>query len=186
METSVRLEESAYAFLEEVSRLAHFRMKDCYLCGKCTAGCPVGFIMDPPIHKIMELVQFGRREELLRSPSIWYCVSCETCSTRCPKECKPSKVVDVLREIALREKKYPDEIARILAFHEAFLETVRKTGRLHEIGMIRDYKLRTFNLFEDAVLGLKMLAKGKLRFLPEKVKDKKTLERIFRRYWAKD
>jgi heterodisulfide reductase subunit C len=182
METYLRLKDSAYAFADEVSRLANFEMRNCYNCGKCTAGCPVGFIMDPPIHKIMELVQFGRREELLRSTGIWYCVSCETCSTRCPKECKPSKVVDVLREIALREKKYPDDIARILAFHEAFLESVRKTGRLHEIGMIRDYKLRTFNLFEDVIVGLKMLAMGKLRFFPAKVKDRKAIEKIFHRF----
>lgn len=183
MESYLKIQELDSSFADEVSRLANFSMKECYNCGKCTAGCPVGFIMDPSIHKIMEMVQFGRREELLTSTAIWYCVSCETCSTRCPKECKPSKVVDVLREMALREKKYPDDIARILAFHQTFLQSVRKTGRLYEVGMIRDFKLRTFDLFDDAILGLKMFAMGKIKLLPTKVKDRTTIEKIFRHFW---
>ena len=87
--------------------------------------------------------------------------------------------------MALREKKYPDEIGRILAFHQTFLQSVRKTGRLYEIGMIRDFKLRTFDLFDDAILGLKMFAMGKINLLPVKFKDRATIEKIFQHFWDK-
>jgi len=123
-----RIEPQSRKFADEISRRAGFHMWDCYLCGKCTAGCPVAFIMEPTIYEIMQMVQMGRREELLSSTGLWYCVSCETCSSRCPKECKPSKVVDVLREMAIAEGKHPEAIDAILAFHRAFMNSVRKFG----------------------------------------------------------
>ncbi|MCX7766318.1 MAG: 4Fe-4S dicluster domain-containing protein [Candidatus Sumerlaeia bacterium] len=186
MSPTYKLDRDKLTFAEEVSLLARNKMQECYNCGKCTAGCPVAYKMDPPIHLIMEMVQMGRREELLSSPSIWFCVSCETCSTRCPKEVYPSHVVDALRELALRENKVPDEAAHIIAFHRILLESIRKYGRLYEIGMVRDFKLQTLNLFEDINLGIKMFTKNKLRIFPHKIKDRKTIERIFKKYWREN
>lgn len=183
MSPSYKLEAENRKFADEISRLARNNMWDCYNCGKCTAGCPVAYQMDPPIHKIMEMVQMGRREELLTSASIWYCVSCETCSTRCPKECYPSHVVDALREIALKENKVPDEARHISAFHIALMNSIRRHGRLYEMGLIRDFKLETFRFFDDIPLGIKMFLKQKVTFLPHNIKDRKTIERIFKKYW---
>ena len=181
--SSYKLQEEKLAFAEEVSNLAHNNMRECYNCGKCTAGCPVANKMNPPIHKIMELVQMGRRDEILTSSSIWYCVSCETCSTRCPKQCYPSHVVDALRELSLTEEKAPDEVRHIVTFHKALLNSIRKYGRLYEIGLIQEHRMQTFKFFDDIPLGIRMFLKGKITLFPHKIKDRKTIQRIFKRYW---
>lgn len=67
----------------------------------------------------------------------------------------------------------------MIAFHKSFLNSVRTTGKLNEINLIAEFKLRTFRLWQDVKLVPSMLAKGKLKFLPETVKHKKDLTRIF-------
>ncbi|MBQ4195415.1 MAG: 4Fe-4S dicluster domain-containing protein, partial [Thermoguttaceae bacterium] len=45
-----------------VEELANTRLSDCYQCGKCTAGCPRGDVMDVPPTRIMRAVQIGNVE----------------------------------------------------------------------------------------------------------------------------
>jgi len=178
-ETITRIDTS---FADEMSEMAGFRMQDCYQCGKCTAGCPTSYLMDYPIHQVMLLTLQGRRDELLRSRAIWLCVSCETCTARCPKECKPSVVMDMLRSLAVEEGTINKDERYIVGFHRSFLKSIRKYGRIFEIGMIRDYKFRTFTFTQDVILGVKMFAKGKINLLPDKIKGMKTITKLFNRY----
>jgi heterodisulfide reductase subunit C len=177
--TITRLDSS---FADEMSELAGFRMKDCYQCGKCTAGCPTSYLMDFPIHQVMLLTLQGRREELLRSTAIWLCVSCETCTTRCPKECKPSVVMDMLRAIAVEEGTLNKHEKYIIQFHKSFLKTVEMFGRVYEVGMLADYKVRTVTLMQDLILGGRMFTKGKINLFPDKIKGIKTVKKLFDRY----
>ena len=179
---TIQLNNVQTDFAENVGYLARFNMKDCYVCGKCTAGCPMDYMFDISIHRIMHLVQQGHKDKALSAKSIWLCVSCETCSTRCPKECKPATVMDVLREMAINENKLPEEERQMLEFHKSFLQSIKRYGRVLEIDMIRDYKFQTFTFFNDVEFGPSMLLKGKLKFFPNKVKDIKTIKKIFRRY----
>ena len=183
MTTVIEIKKEDFQFADEVAKVGNLDVRKCYQCGKCTAGCPVAKWMDPPVHKIMQLVQMGRRDDVLTSKGIWMCVSCETCTARCPKDAKPSYVVDAVREISLRENLVTREAANVLAFHEAFLESVRKYGRVFEVGMIRDYKMRTLRLMEDVPLGIRMFLLGKLGLKPHKVKDIKTVEKIFEKFF---
>jgi len=50
---------------------------------------------------------------------------------------------------------------------------------LYEIGLIADYKMRTFNILQDMDVAPKMFAKGKLPLMPEMVKGKKQIGAIF-------
>ena len=179
---TIQLDNAQLDFTDEVGELAGFRMKDCYVCGKCTAGCPMDYLFDISIHRIMHLTQQGHKDLVLSAKSIWLCVSCETCSTRCPKECKPATVMDVLREIAIKENKLPEEERQLLEFHKSFLGSVKRFGRVLEIDMIRDYKFRTFTFFNDIEFGPAMMLKGKLKILPHIVKDRKTIKKIFKKY----
>ena len=72
------------AFTAEVEAQSGQNVSTCYQCGNCTAGCPAGFVYDRQVNQIMRGVQLGLKDEVLNSRSIWLCLSCSTCSLRCP------------------------------------------------------------------------------------------------------
>ena len=156
---------------------------ECYQCGKCTAGCPVAERMDLRPSVIMRMLQTGdavAEDEILRSLSIWLCLTCETCYSRCPMELDIPKVMDYLRQRSLTEGKVHRDARDIVAFHKSFLNTVESNGRLHEMGLVIDYKLHSGNLLQDVMLAPEMFSKGKLHILPERIKDRKGLSRLFK------
>jgi heterodisulfide reductase subunit C2 len=65
-------------------------------------------------------------------------------------------------------------------FNEIFLKSVRKRGRVHELGLMMAFKLRTRRLFEDAAKAPMMLAKGKLPLVGPRVAGRSNREKLFR------
>jgi heterodisulfide reductase subunit C2 len=175
--------------------LADLIMKDrkisaakCYQCGKCTAGCPVALDMDYPPSVIMRMLQAGLpeyEEKILRSYTIWLCLTCEMCFSRCPMEIDIPGIMDYLREESLSLSKTNPKAKNIIAFHKAFLDTVQYTGRLFEVGMYADYKLRSMKIMQDMALMPDTIMKGKLHFIPEMVKERKKMDNIFKRTFKK-
>ena len=157
----------------------------CYQCGKCSAGCPLVGDMDFTSNTVMRMLQVeedAADRRLLQSQSIWLCVSCEMCISRCPMEIDIPKVMDYLRQKSLQEglqSKKSDK--NIIPFHRAFLDSIKYTGRLYEVGLVLGYKLRTLNLWQDLNIAPRMFLKGKLPLLPELVKGKKQLSNIFKK-----
>ena len=49
------------------------------------------------------------------------------------------------------------------------------------MGLIVDYKSRSLNMVQDVVLAPSMFAKGKLKILPELIKDRKNIKQIFQK-----
>ena len=155
----------------------------CYQCGKCSAGCPVADEMDLPPSMVMRLLQTemdANDEKVLRSHSIWLCVTCEMCLSRCPMEIDIPSMMDFLRQRSIQEKKVNPKAKNIIAFHKSFLNSIRFTGRLFELGLIIDYKRRSLNLIQDVALAPKMISRGKLHFIPDMIKDKVRMARIFK------
>jgi len=157
----------------------------CYQCGKCSAGCPLAAEMDFPPSQIMHLLQLRDFPEFaemaLRSHTIWLCLTCEICYARCPMEIDIPKLMDALRYEALAQDKVNPKAKDILAFHRAFLDSVRYTGRLFEMGQIVDYKLRSRHFLQDLLQAPWMFFVGKLHLLPERVRGRRLLGRIFAR-----
>jgi len=175
-------------FTAEVEKRGKFRLADCYQCGKCSAGCPMAEYMDILPHQIVRLCQLGEesvRSKVLGSQTIWHCVSCETCSTRCPKDFDIAGLMDVLREMSLEARAAHADAGNIIAFHKAFKNSIKKTGRLHEFGLAVGYKLRSMDLFADVTKFPKMLTAGKLRFLPHKIKGVEKVKKIFEKCEAR-
>jgi heterodisulfide reductase subunit C2 len=150
----------------------------CYQCGKCSAGCPMASESDLRPHQVMRRVVSGSRERALQDESIWLCLTCETCSTRCPNGCDPAGVIDALREISI-ESGMASMPRTINAFHKSFLEQIRANGRLHEVGLVVSYKLRSGALMNDVTNTPGLLSRGKMGFLPDKIKGVAEVKHIF-------
>jgi heterodisulfide reductase subunit C len=173
---------------EVLESIARTRFADCYQCGKCTAGCPRASVMDMGPAKLIRMVQIGRAEEALKSEAIWQCVSCETCTARCPKRVDCAAIMDALRNEAYRRGVASDKQAPVILFQKAFLDNIRRNGRLDEIELIAQFKISGFAatrsprfLFKDASLGLKLQTRKKLHLRGEKVRDRGVVRRIFDR-----
>lgn len=170
--------------LTEIKVSTGVDVNKCYQCGKCSAGCAVNDEMDFPPSVVMRMLQTNDYEDyntILNSQSIWLCVSCENCLTRCPMQIDIPRLMDFLREEALEKKTANKKAKNVIAFHRSFLESIRLTGRLYEIGLVAGYKMRTLNLLQDVNVAPAMFMKGKLPVLPEVVKDKKQIKTIFSR-----
>ena len=166
-------------FLAEVNKKIHgVPLQSCYHCRKCTAGCPVASHMEYNPNKVIKMIQNGKRDEVLNSKTIWLCLSCETCITRCPNQVDIARMMDVLRQMAIEEGVGARE-KNVLKFHEAFLAGIKRGGRINEPMMMVEYKLKSGDLFSDAVAGVEMFAKGKLSILSPRTKDMKSVKDIF-------
>jgi len=170
-------------FIEAVKNESGQDISHCYQCGNCTAGCPLSFAFDIPVHKIMRLIQMGQKDTVLRSHAIWLCATCETCTTRCPCEVDVARVMDILRIMARKEDTVSEE--RIRRFYDAFLESVKQHGRLFEVGLLLRYNLRTGRPFADVELGPKLMGKGKLHFFPRNIEGVDAVKEIFKRFAKK-
>ncbi|MGC8839056.1 MAG: 4Fe-4S dicluster domain-containing protein [Anaerolineae bacterium] len=90
--------------VRQVEELSGQDLLACYQCGKCAAGCPVAFAMDLLPSQVIRLAQLGQIEELLETQTIWLCAACQTCTTRCPKGVDLARIMEALRELALRAR----------------------------------------------------------------------------------
>lgn len=168
------------AFLREVERRSGTPVSACFQCHKCSTGCPIGPEMDLLSSQVMRLIHLGEQAEVLGSQAIWLCASCAACTTRCPMGIDIAGVMDTLRMMAV-EGEVALADARGEQFNRSFLNSVRRHGRVYELGMMIAYKLRCRNLFADADKAPKMLAKGKLGLLPNRSGSAAEVREVFRR-----
>ena len=180
MNVVAKLEKGTPTFLEEAKEKSGEDLSLCYQCLKCTAGCPTAPHMDIRPNNLIRMIQMGMKDAVLRSHAIWLCVSCETCGTRCPNKIDIGVLMDALREMAVKEK-VPAAEKNIHLLHEAFVESIRRGGRVHEATMLMEYKLRSRDFFTDLVPGMKLFVKGKIPLLPTLIKGRGEIKRIFER-----
>jgi heterodisulfide reductase subunit C len=168
------------AFCREVERRSGAPVSACFQCHKCSTGCPVGEEMDVMSSQIMRLIHLGADQEVLESRGIWTCASCEACTTRCPMGIDIAGVMDTLRMMAIEQKvAIPD--AKGDAWNRSFLNSVRRHGRVFEMGALIAYKLRSRDFFSDVDKGPKMLAKKKLALMPKNSGAVGEVKAIFKR-----
>jgi heterodisulfide reductase subunit C len=108
------------------SRLGGANVKACFACGACTGGCPVSDV-DPEFdpRKLIRMVVLGMKDALLKSPLIWYCQLCNTCSFVCPQDVRFSEAMGVLREMAVEEGYVNGDLARRMHEAEMFSRRLR-------------------------------------------------------------
>jgi heterodisulfide reductase subunit C len=144
--------------------------------------------MDTLPNQLIRLVQLGQEARALSSSAIWQCVSCQTCTARCPKSVDCAAIMDALRQVAVENDYASPEQKRTWSFQQAFLSNVRRNGRLNELELIGVYKTQSFAddfslplLLKDSLLAPKLMRRRKFHLVGEKVKDRDVVRRIFER-----
>ncbi len=155
----------------------------CYQCKKCTLGCPSAYAMRMKPHELMRAVQLGLAEEIYWSGTIWICLSCETCNTRCPQDINILRVIDGLREMA-KEVEYYNPYPAIPALHRIFMALVEHFGKVYELGLALLINLQMLMPFKDIDMASPMLLKGKLKPLPHRSHGAKELRKVMARIRA--
>ena len=173
------MSEPKTTLADDILRLSGVDVSTCYQCGKCSAGCPMAGESDLRPNNVMRLAMNDEPERLLADESIWLCLTCETCSERCPTGSEPARVIDAVREIAAAAGRSPQP-RNLRAFHEAFLAQIRNNGRLFEAGFMLAYKVRSGALLQDVSSAPAMLSRGKLQPRPERTRDVENVRRIFK------
>jgi heterodisulfide reductase subunit C len=167
-------------FCGEIEKASGQKIRTCYQCGKCSAGCPVGFAMDLLPNQVIRMVQLGLKDEALSCSTIWLCASCETCAARCPREIEIVKVMDALRRRARRED-YSIPVREVPVFISTFLGTVKRFGRLYEAGFVGAYNLLSGHITKDINKAPGMILKHKIALTPPRVKGMDRVRKIIRR-----
>jgi heterodisulfide reductase subunit C len=174
-------------FAKEVASASGVDLFACYQCGKCTNGCPVTFAMDYHPQQIIRMVQLGLTEEIAHARSMWVCSSCETCFTRCPNEIDIPKLMDHLKHWVLSQGARPAE-GTVAAFHQVFIDAIRRFGRVNETFLMGIYQLKAAQaeqklnpkeMLKNLKLGIQMLKRGRLTFVPRKTGGTKAVRKLF-------
>ena len=82
---------------EQVLRISGVNPRKCMRCGKCSATCPSYDEMEYHPHQFVYMVENGDIETLMKSPSVYKCLSCFACLERCPRQVEPAKLIDGVR-----------------------------------------------------------------------------------------
>jgi len=135
-------------FLKEIEEQAEMGdwVKMCMQCGLCSGSCPTHFQAgwEHPPQEIFMMIRAGKRDEVLKSTSMWMCTSCYNCYVRCPRKVPVTHVMHGLAEYAYRIGQSPkNQPTQHLS--KTFWDNCTKTGRVNEV------KLTQTLYFKDGI-----------------------------------
>jgi heterodisulfide reductase subunit C len=110
-EKPIKASEIDSKFKYEIAKMhGGEKLMRCFQCGTCTSDCPIAKFSDTyRPRQILRMAQFGLRERVLSSDTLWLCAACFTCTDRCPQDVEVASVIRVLRNLAV-EKGYIPEV----------------------------------------------------------------------------
>lgn len=89
---------------EEIIRRSGANPQKCMKCGKCSATCPAYDEMEYHPHQFVSMIAEGDIDALVKSQSIYRCLTCFACVERCPRGVEPAKLIEALRLEVIRKK----------------------------------------------------------------------------------
>ena len=89
---------------EQVLRMSGVNPRKCMRCGKCSGTCPSYDEMEYHPHQFVYMVENGDLETLMKSDSVYKCLSCFACVDRCPRGVEPAKLIEAARALMVRRQ----------------------------------------------------------------------------------
>lgn len=180
---SLKEQDLRASFLRQLEAVPNSeKIKSCIQCGTCTGSCPVSYAMDISPREVIALFRAGDMETLLHSKTIWVCASCYACQTRCPALIKVTDIIYALKRLAMEKNIYPPHFP-VYSLSQSFVKIMNSYGRLHEARLLVFYFMKTnpFKLFSFMPLGLRMAKKKRIAYMPSKIKDLKSFQKIIKK-----
>jgi heterodisulfide reductase subunit C len=172
-----------HRFVGEISTATagEARLETCIQCGTCGGSCPSAADMDHTPRMLFAMARAGLRDGVLRSNTPWLCVSCYFCSVRCPQEIHIPDVMYAIKSIATREGIAPESIGA--DFSRTFVSNIHHYGRSYEVGLVARHYLRHYALRLPgmAPMGIGMVTKGRMGFIPHRIRGIAGLRAILAR-----
>ncbi|HQU17083.1 MAG: heterodisulfide reductase [Chromatiales bacterium 21-64-14] len=157
---TVMVEKYRNDFLKEVEANVEEGkwVKMCMQCGVCSGSCPLGPFWEHPPQEVFMMIRAGKRDEILKSESMWMCTSCYNCIVRCPRELPITHIMHGLAHYAERLGLAPKQNPT-RKFALMFWDNLAKAGRVNE--PILGIKLYFMNGFKQGIqTALKMAPVG--------------------------
>jgi heterodisulfide reductase subunit C len=151
----------------------------CYQCGLCSGVCPTSYAMPYTPRQVAHMLHMGLEEQVLESKIHWFCTSCYSCTTHCPRDVPLTDIMASLKRVELARGKNGGRSER---FYRAYMDTVRHHGRLHEVEFVRRYiGADVLELRRQARQGLRLWSRGKVPLKAAEMEGKKAVEAMFRK-----
>jgi heterodisulfide reductase subunit C len=173
----------SYRFIDEIraATAGEARLENCIQCGTCGGSCPSAADMDHTPRTLFALARAGFRYDVLHSNTPWMCVSCYFCAVRCPQEIRIPDVMYAIKSIATREGVAPERTGA--DFSRTFVDNIHRYGRSYEVGLVARHYLRHYPLRLPGIapMGIEMVAKGRMDFVPHRIRGVEGLRAILAR-----
>lgn len=140
---------------EAIAAEAGVNLKDCYQCGKCTAGCPLADGMDLMPREVIRYLQMGAIDVVLDAKTPWICAQCVVCSSRCPQNVDICSVMRAVRLAAKADGRRP--VIEADLFDDTFIANVRAHGVSNEQYLAATYNVKSLHFTQDMGNATRML-----------------------------
>ena len=169
---------------EEIAKEAGVNLKDCYQCGKCTAGCPLAESMDLVPREVIRYLQLGAIDVVLEAKTPWICAQCVVCSSRCPQSVDICSVMRAVRLASKHAGKRPLPEADI--FDDEFIANVRAHGVSNEQYLAAAYNVKSGHFAQDMGNATRMLKRGMVGVAMHNTKGRANVAALVDRALAAD
>jgi quinone-modifying oxidoreductase subunit QmoC len=134
--------------------------------------------MDHTPRALFALISAGQEDEVLASNTPWYCVSCYSCTTRCPQQIPITDIMYTLKQMAIQSGNYEQRSA--IDFSETFIGYVEQRGRSFELGLATRYHLfhHPTQAVKLGIMGMNMLRHNRLALRPKTIRGTDQLQAI--------
>jgi len=94
----------------------------CLQCGACTVNCQLAETDGASFpRRQMTLLHLGEADRLIADPTVWLCFNCGDCSSRCPAEAGPGRIMAAVRRLAVERYSVPEWWSRLANRRRGFL-----------------------------------------------------------------